>query len=200
MPRVAIGMDCPEGHFNAFGHLWMPIRDSDLDKLAERSATPLTCEDCGSVIDSLPHAEGQEREADRLARVGGRNVHAGLQSRPKTRPPEGPLTPAEWKRRVFDRQRERPAGPALCAVTGEPLSFAIDDAHHVTPKSLLRECGLYHLIWDERNGLAVKRFVHSGHTSCMRPIPRSALLPCNLEFARELGPWALARIESSYPK
>jgi hypothetical protein len=205
MPRVRIGLTCKLGHFNEIGWLWEPISDKEIDKLAERARVPVRCEQavgmdlCARPFIGLPHVENLEREVEQLARVGGQNVRTPLQSRPKAKPQEGPLSPSEWKRQVFERQRTHRGGPALCAVTGESLYFIADDAHHVLDKSLLRQRELFHLVWDARNGLAVKSIIHAGHTSRMRPIPRSALLPCNWEFAREIGPWAVARLEEKYP-
>lgn len=198
--RMPIGVTCPRGHFNHFGDLWEPIKDKDLDKLAERSAVPNVCERCGAAITDLAHPKGREREAPTLARRGGQNVRAPLQSKPTSRPQEGPLTPAEWKRRIFERQRERPGGPSLCAVTGEPLSFNVDEVHHPLEKTLLRERGLHKHVWDERNGMAIKLRVHQGHTSRMRPIPRRFVPASAFQFARELGHWAVARINQAHPK
>lgn len=194
------GVTCPNDHFNYAFDVWEPFKDQDLDKLAERRPIAAECETCGSSIDDLPHVEGTERESPRTTRRGGRNIPAAMErQRAKDKPREGPLAPSEWKRRVFDRQREHPGGPALCAVTGEVLSFLADDGHHVLEKSLLRERGLHHLVWDERNGLAIKARIHGGHTTRLHPIPREALLPCNWEFARQIGPWAIARLEQAYP-
>jgi hypothetical protein len=211
MARVRIGLTCAAGHFNEIGHLWEPVKDKDIDKLAERARLPAYCEmaelgdreatgPCVASFVGLPHAEGREREGEGLARVGGRNIHAGLQSRPKARPQEGPLNPLEWKRRIFERQRSRPGGPVLCAVTGEPLSFSFDEAHHPLEKTFLRERGLHMHVWDERNGMAVKRAVHNGHTNRSRPIPRRFVPASAFQFARELGPWAVARINEKHPK
>lgn len=201
MARVRIGLTCTQGHFNYFGDLWEPVKDKDVDKLAERAAVPAICEDCGHIfVNELGHVEGREREGEGLARIGGRNVHAGLTSRPKERPQEGPLTPAEWKRRVWERQRIRAGGAVLCAVTGEPLSWAVDEVHHPLEKALLRERGLHEHVWDERNGMAIKRAVHTGHTSRMRPIPRRYVPQGAFIFARELGPWATARINQAHPR
>lgn len=204
--RVRVGLTCQQGHFNHVGDVWEPAKDKDVDKIAERARVPAACEhrvgssECGQPFTGLPHIEGRDREAEQLARVGGRNVHAGLQSRPKARPKEGPLSPLEWKRRVFERQRERPGGPVLCAVTGEPLSFSVDEAHHPLEKTFLRERGLHDKVWDERNGMAVKRLVHNGHTNRSRPIRRIYVPASAYQFARELGPWAVARIDEKHPK
>lgn len=202
MARLRIGVTCPAGHFNPIGDLWEPIKDKDVDKLAERAMVPAVCEArkrCGKAIDTLAHVEGREREGDGLARRGGQNVRTPLQSKPTSRPTEGPLSPLEYKRRVFDRQRERPGGPSLCAVTGEPLSFYVDEVHHPLEKTFLRERELFMVVWDERNGMAVKRAVHNGHTNRSRPIKRRFVPVSAYQFARELGPWAVARINEKHP-
>lgn len=199
MARVRVGLSCSEGHFNYFGDLWDPVKDTDLDKLAERSAVPATCGKCGSRAFGLPHVEGRDREQDRRARVGGRNVSAPIQSRPKERPREGPLTPLAWKRKVFDQQRESCYGPALCAVTGEPLDFVRDDAHHVLDKRLLRARGLYALVWDARNGMFIKADVHLGQTNGLRRITRDKIPAAAWAFVREIGEWAVQRLEEDYP-
>ena len=210
MARLRIGLTCAAGHFNHIGDLWEPVKDKDIDKLAERARIPTRCErfdvdgaiadrECGAVLDGLPHVEGREREENRLARVGGRNISAPMQSRPKARPKEGPLTPLEWKQRVFDQQRERPGGPALCAVTEESLSFAVDDAHHVLDKRLLRARGLHAVVWDPRNGMFIKTFIHLGQTNGLRRIPRDKIPDAAWAFAREIGEWAVQRLEADYP-
>jgi hypothetical protein len=192
------------------------VSDKEIDKLAERSALPAECEwqvgefsaakgegsamRCAAAFIGLPHVEGCDRETEQLARIGGQNVRTPLRSSPKERPPEGPLTPSEWRRRVWDRQREKPGLPALCAVTGEPLSWNADEVHHPLDKRLLRAKGLSHRIWDERNGMAVKRQVHLDHTSRMRPIPRRFVPASAFEFAREIGLWAIARLNEDHPE
>jgi hypothetical protein len=210
MAQVRVGLTCGAGHFNPIGALWEPVKDKDIDKLAERARIPTHCEytelgalesigPCVATLAGLPHVEGREREANRLARVGGRNIPAGLSSSSKGRPNEGPLTPAEWARLTYERQRETPRGPSLCAVTREPLSFRHDHCHHPLEKRLLRARGLHAHVWDERNAIFVKASIHEGHTSKMQPIPREALPASVWEFAREIGPWATARVEADHP-
>lgn len=208
MAQVRIGLTCEAGHFNEIGLLWEPVKDKDIDKLAERARVPVECErvagrslaNCGHPFVGLPHVEGRDREAQTLARHGGRNVRAPLESSSKKRPKEGPLKPAEWKRQVFDAQRPHPGAAALCAVTGEPLSFTYDDAHHPLEKRLLRARGLHHLVWDPRNGMAVKREIHEGQTSGTARIPRDKVPEHAWAFAREIGPWAVARVEADHPQ
>jgi hypothetical protein len=199
MSRVRIGASCSRGHFTYFGDLWEPVKDKDVDKLAERSAVPVACEECNRDL-GLPHVEGRQRESNQLARVGGKNVSEGLKRGSKPKPKEGPLTPAEWKRRVFERQRVRPGGPALCAVTGEPLDFTRDDCHHVLEKRLLRARGLHHLVWDERNAMFIKARVHTAHTSGLIRIPHDCVPASAFAFAREVGEWAVQRIETDHPE
>jgi hypothetical protein len=206
MARVRIGLTCNDGHFNYFGDLWEPVKDKDIDKLAERSMLPTECEEpigdgdtCGHRFAGLPHVEGREREADQLARVGGRNVHKGLEQKgPKPRK-RGPLTDGQLRQVVFDRQRERPGRPALCAVSGRPLSWQHDDCHHVLDKRLLHARGEDHVANDARNAIFIKADVHAGHTSGLHRITRDKIPPEAWAYAHERGPWAVQRLEADYP-
>jgi len=199
MARVRIGLSCSDGHFNYFGDLWEPVKDKDVDKLAERARLPVDCETCGKSL-GLAHVEDRGRETEHLARVGGRNIPKPLDSRTAPRAQEGPLSPLEWKTAVFEGQRPRAGAASLCAVSGAPLSFQHDDAHHVLDKRLLRARGLLHLVWDPRNGMFITAAVHGGHTSRMAPITRDKIPEAAWQFAREVGPWAVARLESDYPQ
>lgn len=200
MAQVAVGYTCPEGHFTWAFDCWEPVKDTDIDKQAERRAIPSKCEGCGADLEELPHVEGRERESPHPSRAKGRNIPAGLpQGRRSPRPKEGPLTPLEWRRRVFERQRPRPNKPSLCAVTGEPLDFQRDDCHHPLEKRLLRARGLHAHVWDPRNAVFVKAYIHTGHTFEGKKIPREALPDAVWEFAEEIGPWAVLRIQSDHP-
>lgn len=62
------------------------------------------------------------------------------------------------------------------------LEFAFHlEAHHVFPKSRLRQMGRDDLLWDQRNRLLVCSRCHERHTSMFKPIP----LPCVPEAAVE---------------
>lgn len=205
MARVRIGLTCHDGHFNYFGDLWEPVQDKDIDKLAERSMLPSECEQpvgddgdtCGHRFRGLPHVEGHEREAEQLARVGGRNVHKGLEQKgPKPRK-RGPLTDTQLRQVVFDRQRVN--GVARCAVTGEPLSWQGDDCHHVLDKRLMHARGEDHVANDERNAIFIKASVHGGHTSGLARITRDKIPAEAWAYAHERGPWAVQRLEADYP-
>lgn len=122
-----------------------------------------------------------------LRRAGGRTGLSRGSRRP--RPPEGPLSPADWKRAVWQLAAGR------CTVTGLPLSRVDDEfgdhAHHCIPKQLLRRRGLHHLVWDPRNGIALKRAVHEAHEYTPNArVPYEALPQRVRDFATELGPWA----------
>lgn len=76
--------------------------------------------------------------------------------------------------------------------------------HHVIAQQRLRRFASAHgmdpvaLVWDPRNGMPVARSRHGQHTLRGHPIPRSALLESNWEFAREHGlDWMLER---DYPE
>jgi hypothetical protein len=125
---------------------------------------------------------------------------AGLSRRPKPKPREGPMTPEAWRRAAFDLARVDGRGPALCVVTGEPLSWEFDEVHHPLEKRLLRARGLYLVVWDPRNSLAVKKRIHLAHTAGDPKIARSFLPARVWEFAAELGEWATARIEDDHPE
>lgn len=207
MARVSIGVTCAEGHFNEIGMLWEPIEDKDIDKLAERAMMPMACEvakrrgarKCGARLVGLPHIQGRERETEQLARVGGRNVHKGLEQKgPKPRK-RGPLTDAQLRQVVFDRQRERPGGPARCAVTGRALSWIHDDCHHVLDKRLLHARGEDHVANDDRNAIFIKADIHGGHTSGLARITRDKIPAEAWAYAHERGPWAVQRLEADYP-
>lgn len=86
------------------------------------------------------------------------------------------------------------AAKGRCAVTGERA----DECHHVVTRQQLRRRGLGHLVWDERNGLAVSHDVHRRHTLAVERIPRRCLRPENLEFADEHGLGYL--VERYYPE
>lgn len=210
MARVRIGLTCAKGHFNYVGDLWEPVKDKDVDKLAERAMLPECCEarplgrrersnHCRASFPGLPHVEGREREENQLARIGGRNVQKGLeQTGPKPRK-RGPLTDTELRQVVFDRQRERPGGAALCAVTRQPLNWHHDDCHHILDKRLLHARGEDHVANDARNAMFIKAGVHGGHTSGMRRITRDKIPPEAWAYAHERGPWAVQRLEADYP-
>lgn len=207
MARVRIGVNCVNGHFNEIGLLWEPVKDKDIDKLAERAMLPERCEvvklrsrigaRCGAPLSGLPHVEGSDREAEQLARVGGRNVHKGLEQKgPKPRK-RGPLSDAQLRQVTFDRQRVN--GVARCAVTGEPLSWQADDCHHVLDKRLMHARGEDDVANDERNAIFIKASVHGGHTSGLHRITRDKIPDGAWAYARERGEWAVQRLEADYP-
>lgn len=197
MPAVEIGAVCEQGHFNLAFHAYRPVDPVSVDRQAERRALPTECFTCGASLAGLPLTiEGEKIE--RLQR-GASTLSRGAGAK---KPQVGPLTPSAWKKAVWERQaREqgRPNQAPVCAVTGEELNFIHDDAHHPLEKRLLKARGEQHRMYDPRNGMFVKARVHGGHTSGMDRIPRSAVPASAFEFAREVGPWALARIESDHP-
>jgi hypothetical protein len=119
--------------------------------------------------------------------------------KPPPRPPEGPMTPQEWKLVTFTRQGFR------CAITNKPLSLERDDAHHLVRKSELRKRGHFDRVWDPRNSLGVRAEVHERHTTGAKRITRDKLPQRAWDFARELDEregtqWATAHIEREHPQ
>lgn len=108
----------------------------------------------------------------------------------------------EWHDAVLAKARRSVGGRRLCAVTGV-MEHAGDrlTGHHVIERAKLRDAARRlgrpeeEVVWDPRNGLPVLWSRHERHTSRIEPIPRSALLPENVEFAEEIGlGWLLERI------
>lgn len=110
-----------------------------------------------------------------------------------------------WFRSVMETAKVRIEGRPLPvdAVDGKPGSA--DDpleAHHVIEKEDLKKLAksrgldIVQLLWDPRNGMAVRRSRHVRHTNRFDPLPVSAVPESAWEFAREHGiEW---RIEQDY--
>jgi hypothetical protein len=99
-----------------------------------------------------------------------------------------------WMQAVYQADHGR------SVVSGEPVPFAIGAMHHVIPKYKLRERGLDGLVWgDPRNGVLVTIEEHSNHEAAGRRIPRACLPARTLEFVSELGDWADAYLDQTYP-
>lgn len=137
-------------------------------------------------------AEDATRALGRLGRT--KPLRAGGQRKP--RPPEGPLSPEEWRREVWRLAGGRSIVSA--ASTTNPLDRSFH-AHHPVPKSVLRDRGLYHLVWDPRNGVFATRREHLQHEARAEVIPYERLPARCREFAEELGPWAVARLLRNHP-
>lgn len=113
---------------------------------------------------------------------------------------EGPLTPAEWRRQVYELSGRK------CIVSQTPSHDPYDrrfHAHHPLDKSTLRDRGLHAYVWDPRNGVLVLATVHMQH-EYDGSIARE-LLPARVwEFCAELDAldqteWATARVERLHP-
>lgn len=198
MAQREIGAVCSNDHFTFAFHLFDPVDFASIERQANRRALPTQCSICDAPLVSLPlTVEGEEVE--RPQRGGSTLSRSSGGSKPKV----GPLTPAKWKKAVWERQaleQGRGGQAPLCAVTREELNFIHDDAHHPLEKRLLKARGEHHRMYDPRNGMFVKARVHQGHTSMLAKIPAEYVPPCAFTFAREVGPWAIARIESDHPK
>lgn len=126
---------------------------------------------------------GELKRTGRLKPVGARG------RRPK--PPEGPLTPQEWREAVWWACKGR------TLLTGRPVALHSHswDAHHPIPK---RKLPPQHK-WDRRNGIVLSRNEHDNHTTRFRVIEFELLPPQAMEFAAELGDWAIAALLREHP-
>lgn len=124
-----------------------------------------------------------------------------LRSKPKPRPAEGPLSPAEWAAQVFELSEGR------CIITGARARDAFDrrfHAHHPLPKRELRARGLAARVWDPRNGVLLRRDVHVRHEDAFERVPHTALPLRVWEFCRELdelegSQWATTLVLRAHP-
>lgn len=119
----------------------------------------------------------------------------------KVAPTEGPLTPAEWRRQVFELSGRR------CIVSGSPSNDPYDPdfhAHHALGAQQLRKRGLHAYVWDARNGVLVSEIVHMEHEH-HAPTIFAEHLPARVwEFAAEMDAlvgteWATAKVERQHP-
>lgn len=92
-----------------------------------------------------------------------------------------------------------------CAVCGSRLFV---ESHHVVYKQVVRKIAESagqdpdEVMWDVRDALPVCTVCHARHHSGAARIPRPLLVakaPQAFQFARELGPVAIAHIKRSYP-
>lgn len=116
---------------------------------------------------------------------------------------EGPLSPAEWKRRVFV------TSGGQCVVS-RSRAYDVDDprfhAHHPVSQSSLRQRGLQGWLWDERNGMLVTRTIHMAHehTGGKSRIRREFVPVSVWEFCAELDAlagtsWATEHVNRRHP-
>jgi hypothetical protein len=104
----------------------------------------------------------------------------------------GPLSPGDWRREVWTLCE------GMCIMTGEV--FALNsprwDAHHCLPKQKLApECK-----YDIRNGVVLSRQAHNQHELRFEVIPFEKLPPYCMEFASELGSWAVEALLRAHPR
>lgn len=127
---------------------------------------------------------------------------APIRRKVRDRPPEGPLTPAEWRKRVFDASEGR------CLLTAARALHAADrrfHAHHPLPKRELRARGYFGWVWDPRNGAWLRRDVHARHELAFERVPADRLPASVWEFCAELDAlegtrWATALVLRAHPR
>jgi hypothetical protein len=113
------------------------------------------------------------------------------------RPPEGPLKPGVWRKRVWVLDDGR------CRMCGKGLPSEGDSwvwhAHHAIEKQELRRRGLYHLVWDPSNGVLLCARCHRQHTAALPRVPGEKLPQRVRSFAERLGDWAEYALERAHP-
>lgn len=117
------------------------------------------------------------------------------------KPPEGPMTPDEWRRAVYV------ASGGRCTMTASRARDADDPrfhAHHVVPKRELRARGLYSWVWDARNGAWLWADAHERHENASQRVPSGRLPPAVWMFCAELdemdgSEWATALVQRLHP-
>lgn len=128
--------------------------------------------------------------------------HGGIKRKPApARPVEGPLSPAEWRKRVFD------ASGGRCIITGARARDVEDrrfHAHHVLSKRELRARRLHRYVWDARNGVVLRADVHERHENAFERVPHTALPGAVWEFCAELDAldgtsWATSLVLRLHP-
>lgn len=124
-----------------------------------------------------------------------------MRSRGRDRPPEGPLTPAQWREAVFK------ASDGRCIISDARARNADDrrfHAHHPLAKRILRDRSLYGWVWDARNGLWLRRDVHASYELRATPISAERLPASVWEFCAELDAlegteWATQLVLRAHP-
>lgn len=130
-------------------------------------------------------ATDRAREAFQRGRVVAREElkRVELKRRPKKRPPEGPMSPADWRRAVFN------ASGGWCKISRTRARDADDrrfHAHHPLPKSELRARGYFDRVYDPRNGTWLRRGVHLRHEAAVDRVPYTELPASVWDFCTEL--------------
>jgi|HubBroStandDraft_5_1064220.scaffolds.fasta_scaffold48264_3 hypothetical protein len=106
--------------------------------------------------------------------------------------PVGPLSPGDWRREVWALCE------GTCIMTGEVFSLNSPnwDAHHCLPKQKLAPEYKY----DIRNGVVLSRQAHNRHELRFEVVPFEKLPTYCIEFASELGSWAVEALLRAHPK
>jgi hypothetical protein len=151
--------------------------------------------------------EWRQRSAERARSKPRASIKRGpsqLKRTSKRRPPprgvkEGPLTPTEWKKAVFERTG------FFCHVSGISVSLRYDDAHHCLPARVLRTNGAHDYLWDPRLGIPLSSTVHELHTNRSQviyrdQIPASVWEVCAELAARDGTEWAAIAVEREHPE
>lgn len=117
---------------------------------------------------------------------------------------EGPLSPPEWRREVWrlDGGRSVLSGERV----DQEASSWVWQAHHGVPKRVLRDRGLFHVVYDPRNGMVLLAREHGRHehrwvdgAGHSHVVPWEKVPARVKAFARELGQWAEDELRRNHP-
>lgn len=127
-------------------------------------------------------------------RSSRRPIKTGYKSKTKLGEEVGPLSPSEWRTEVWMRCKGQ------CIMTGEsvPLHGSIFEwsPHHPIEKQLLAP----EVRYDPRNGVVLSAKAHRRHTDAFERVPFEKLPEYCMEFAEEIGPWAVEALLRAHPR
>jgi hypothetical protein len=106
----------------------------------------------------------------------------------------GPLSPSEWRTEVWRRCEGK------CVMSGLPVSLYGSifewSPHHPLEKQLLAP----EIRYDPSNGVVLTAVAHRRHTDAFERVPFEKLPPYCIEFASELGGWAVEALLRAHPR
>jgi hypothetical protein len=114
--------------------------------------------------------------------------------RTRKRKSVGPVGPGQYRDMVWELCEGR------CVVSGQIVgkydSHHIWESHHPLPKRHLDP----HIRYNPMNGIVLLKRIHERHESRIEVIPFEKLPPYCMEFASELGSWAVEALLRAHPR